>query len=69
LGDVAKILPISTPLTSQHVKTLVHAHLVKKQRVGKHIYLSLDRRGHGVSSLLRAVHPSLKKPASLQKPL
>lgn len=68
LGDVARILQISNPLTSQHVKILVHARLVRKHRVGKHVYLCLDRRGQGVSSLLRAVHPSLK-PVSPQKPL
>ena len=40
VSTIAKILHISNPLTPQHIKVLVHARLVEKQRTGKRFYLN-----------------------------
>lgn len=41
VGAIAKILNISLPLASQHIKVLAHAGLVQKERTGKRILTKL----------------------------
>lgn len=59
IGSIATILNISTSLTSQHVKVLVHARLLQKQRNGKKIFPKINP--------LNPLLPFLKK--TLQYPL
>ncbi len=57
IGNIAKILSISIPLTSQHVSTLVNAGLLKKQRNGKRIYPKIEH----LDPLVKKIILTLKK--------
>lgn len=64
---IAKILHLSTSLTSQNIKVLEHAHLLKKRRAGKKVFSKLDRgKPHVeelvpcVAKLIDAFHTSLQ---------
>lgn len=64
VGTIAKILHVSTPLASQHIKILVHAGLIKKNRTGKNIFSTLDRRNPLVLELTKAIQRIIRsKPA------
>lgn len=58
--EIAKLLRISSPLTSQHIKILVYAQLIKKERTGKSIYSRLDRTNPVVRELVRTIHKTIK---------
>lgn len=60
VSSVAKILGISPPLTSQHLKTLVSAKLVTKTRAGKTVRLQLNLENPAVPELIRSVRRTLK---------
>jgi hypothetical protein len=53
-------LHISTPLTSQHIKILVHAQLIEKARTGKKILSRIDRTNPIVDELIRAIQITVK---------
>lgn len=55
MGNLAKILNISVPLTSQHVKIMVQAGLLQKQRNGKRIYPKLDHENPLVKIISRTL--------------
>jgi len=57
VGNIAKILDISLPLASQHIRLMVHAHVLKKKRDGKRVYIQLERR----NSLLTALSKTLQR--------
>ena len=46
VSDMAKILRISIPLASQHLKILEQAHILKKDKVGQKVFykLRIDNR-------------------------
>ncbi len=46
VGDMAKILRISIPLASQHLKILEQAKILKKEKVGQKVFykLRIDNR-------------------------
>lgn len=52
---IARILHLSTSLTSQNIKVLEHAHLLKKRRVGKTVLSKLDRSKAHVTELVPCV--------------
>ena len=60
VSTIAKILHISPPLASQHVKGLVHAQLLTKNRVGKKIFLQLDGRHVITRELKRSIQRATK---------
>lgn len=41
VSDVAKILGISIPLASQHLKILEQAHILEKEKQGQKVYYKL----------------------------
>ncbi len=55
VGTIAKILDISLPLTSQHIRLMVHAHVVKKTRDGRKICIKLERRNPLLTTLIKAL--------------
>lgn len=55
VGSIAKILNISVPLASQHLRILVHAKLLQKERAGKKIYPKLERHNPLVKIILLAL--------------
>lgn len=60
VSTIAQLLHISSPLTSQHIKILVHAQLIEKRRTGKRIYSRLDRTNPVVRELVRTIQKSIK---------
>ena len=46
VSDIAKILKISVPLASQHLKILEQANILKKEKFGQKVYhmLRIDNR-------------------------
>lgn len=55
IGNLAKILNISLPLASQHVKIMVQAGLLQKQRNGKRIYPKIEHGNPLVKIISRTV--------------
>ena len=61
ISTIAKVLRISLPLASLHVKVLVNALLLVKSRNGKKIFLSVERNNPLVRALIPAFNLSIKK--------
>lgn len=38
VSDIARVLKISVPLASQHLKILEHAKILQKEKIGKKVY-------------------------------
>lgn len=55
VGDIARLMDISDPLASQHLKVLRQAELVIRERDGKHVYYRVNHRNPMVEALERAV--------------
>lgn len=55
VGDLARVVNISDPLASQHLKILLQAELVTKQRDGKNVYYRANRANPLVGALRKAV--------------
>lgn len=62
IGSIAKILDISVPLASQHLRMLVHAKLVQKERDGKKVFPRLERRNPLVQIVILAIQRRGKAP-------
>ena len=57
---IAKILNISVPLASQHIKILAHANLLQKERHGKRIYTKLEKGNPFVRAIIKTIQQALK---------
>jgi DNA-binding transcriptional ArsR family regulator len=55
VGDLASVVGLSDPLASQHLKTLLQAGLVHKEKVGKRVYYHVNDVDPLVKALLKAV--------------
>lgn len=55
IGTIAKILDISLPLASQHIRLMVHARVLQKTRDGKRICIQLERRNPLLTSIIKAL--------------
>ncbi len=55
VGDAAKILGISMPLASQHLKLLLQGDLLTKVKEGQTVYYSLNKKNPVVQSILKAI--------------
>ena len=55
VGELASIVGISDPLASQHLKILLHAQLVRKEKSGKYVYYCIDDSNTLVLALQKAV--------------
>lgn len=56
ISDIARILDISLPLASQHLKVLTSANLLQKKKEGKKVFPKLE---HG-NPLVKAVVKTIK---------
>lgn len=65
VSTIAKILNISLPLTSQHIKILVQANLLEKERAGKNIFSKLEHD----NPVAEVVVKTIKQVGSLSKKL
>jgi DNA-binding transcriptional ArsR family regulator len=55
VGQLASAIGISESLTSQHLKVLLRANLVSKQKVGKNVYYHVSAHEPLVLALKKAV--------------
>ena len=55
VSDIAKILEISIPLASQHLKILEQAKLLKKEKRGQKIYFELAETNRITKSIIEGV--------------
>ena len=60
ISDIAKILHISLPLASQHIRILTHVNLVKKERYGKMVFPKLEHTNPFVQAVLMTIKKTLK---------
>lgn len=65
ISTIAQILNISLPLTSQHIKILVQAKLLEKERSGKRIFSKLEDE----NPVTQVVAKTIKQVGSLSKKL
>lgn len=55
VGEIAQLVGISESLASQHLKVLLQAELVGKQKDGKNVYYSVNNAEPLVKALEKAV--------------
>ena len=55
VSDIAKILEISTPLASQHLKILEQAGMLEKQKQGQKVYYKLRTDNRIAQSISKGV--------------
>lgn len=55
VSNISKILDISLPLTSQHIKILVNAKLLHKQREGKKVFPKLEHKNPFVQAVVATI--------------
>jgi len=60
ISTIAKILNISLPLASQHIKILAHANLLQKERGGKKIFPKLEYGNPFVQAVAKTIQEALK---------
>ncbi|MDO8617471.1 MAG: metalloregulator ArsR/SmtB family transcription factor [Candidatus Uhrbacteria bacterium] len=60
VSNIAKILNISLPLASQHIKILVHANLMEKERDGKKVFPKLEYGNPFVQAIVKTIQQALK---------
>lgn len=60
VSSIAKILNISLPLASQHIKVLEHADLIQKERGGKKVYPKLEYGNRFVQAVVKTIQEVLK---------
>ena len=54
--NIAQIMNISLPLASQHIKVLVHANLLQKEKAGKKVLPKLDHGNPFVKIVIKTIH-------------
>lgn len=60
VGTIAEILVISLPLASQHIKVLVQANLIQKQREGKKVFPKIAQDNPFVPAILKTIKHAYK---------
>lgn len=55
VSSAAKVLNISLPLASQHLKILLQNGLLKKEKLGQKVYYELNRDNPVVDPLIKVV--------------
>ncbi|PIT87603.1 MAG: ArsR family transcriptional regulator [Candidatus Magasanikbacteria bacterium CG10_big_fil_rev_8_21_14_0_10_40_10] len=60
ISNIALILDISLPLTSQHIKILERARLLQKERGGKKVFPKLEYGNPFVQAVVKTIQEALK---------
>lgn len=55
VSSAAKVLKISLPLASQHLKILLQNGLLKKEKLGQQVYYELNRSNPFVDPLIKVI--------------
>lgn len=61
VSNIAKILNISLPLASQHIKILTYANILQKRRNGKKVFPKLEHSNPFVQAIVKTIQEALKK--------
>ena len=59
ITNIAKILNISLSLVSQHVKILVHANILQKERSGKNVFPKIEFSNPFVRAVAKTIQLTL----------
>jgi len=60
ISDIARILDISLPLASQHLKILMHANLLQKEKEGKKVLPKLEHGNPFVQVVAKTIEQASK---------
>ena len=60
VSGIARILNISVPLASQHIKILTHANMLQKERSGKKVFPKLEHGNPFVQVIVKTIQAVLK---------
>jgi len=60
ISSIARILDISLPLASQHIKVLTHANLLQKERDGKKVFTKLEQNNPFVPVIIKTIKQAYK---------
>lgn len=60
VSDIARILNISLPLASQHLKVLTNANILQKERDGKKVFPKLEQGNPFVQAVVKTIQEALK---------
>lgn len=60
VSNIARILNISLPLASQHIRVLEHARLLQKERGGKKVFPKLEYGNPFVQAVTKTIQEALK---------
>lgn len=60
VGNIASILNISLPLTSQHIRVLAHANLIQKERAGKKVVPRLKNNNPFVQTIVKTIQKTIE---------
>lgn len=60
ISNIARILDISLPLTSQHIRILEHANLLQKERSGKKVFPKLEYDNPFVQAVVKTIQEAMK---------
>ena len=55
VSDIAKILKVSVPLTSQHLKILEQAKILRKEKLGRTVYYTIQTKNKIAMSIFKTV--------------
>lgn len=55
VSDIAKILNISLPLVSQHIKILTLANILQKERCGKKVFPKIEYSNPFVQAVVKTI--------------
>jgi DNA-binding transcriptional ArsR family regulator len=60
VSDISRILNISLPLASQHIKILAQANLLQKERSGKIVFTKLEHDNPFVKVVIKTIKQTVK---------
>lgn len=60
VSSIARILDISLPLASQHLKILAQANLLQKERAGKKVFPKLEHSNPFVHAIVKTIEQTLR---------
>ncbi len=55
VSDIANVLKISTPLSSQHLKILEQGNILQKEKQGQNVYYRLKTSNRIAQSIIRKI--------------
>lgn len=60
ISNIARILNISVPLVSQHIRILTHTNILQKERDGKKVFPKIEYGNPFVQAVVKTIEEALK---------